>query len=243
MAILDLAKTSIYDFHYGYMVPQLGSDCSALYTDTDSIIYEIRNHDPYELIKRDCSKYFDTSEYPILNVYNIPRVNKKVLGMMKDENNGTPMTHFIGLRSKLYTLKVLATPEDLARSRSKLEVLEFKQEEIELELGNAGLTKKAKGVKRSVLKTKITFEDYVECLENFKEISVNQNLIKSEKLNLYSQTQTKIALSPHDDKRYLIPGSYDTLPWGHYSLNAKRKAVDQEATCVKKKKRLDVNHK
>ncbi|XP_044741961.1 uncharacterized protein LOC123302932 [Chrysoperla carnea] len=235
MAILDLAKTTIYNFHYGYMVPQLSDNCTALYTDTDSIIYEIRNHDPYELIKRDCRKYFDTSDYPLPNVYNIPHANKKELGMMKGENSGTPMTHFVGLRSKLYTFKIAAPLEKQAKSHDDAA---FEHGNIVQESNNIGLTKKAKGVKRSVLSTKITFEDYVECLENFKEISVNQNLIKSEKLELYTQTQTKIALSPYDDKRYIIPGSYNTLPWGHYSLKTsyKRKVEEIDGSCINKKK-------
>ncbi|KAJ8914863.1 hypothetical protein NQ315_014876 [Exocentrus adspersus] len=186
MCILDLAKTTIYDFHYGYMKPEFDDDCSALYTDTDSLIYEIRNRDPYEIIRRDCHLRFDTSDYPANNGYNIPQVNKKVLGMMKDEFNGTPIELFVGLRSKMYTVK---------RAGSSI-----------------------KGIKKSVIKNVITLEDYLECVDNFKEKVITQNLIKSEKHQVYSMMQEKIALSPYDDKRYLTEGSYDTLPWGHYSI-------------------------
>ncbi|KAJ8913870.1 hypothetical protein NQ315_005667 [Exocentrus adspersus] len=178
MCILDLAKTTIYDFHYD--------------TDTDSLIYEIRNRDPYEIIRRDCHLRFDTSDYPANNGYNIPQVNKKVLGMMKDEFNGTPIELFVGLRSKMYTVK---------RAGS-----------------SSNNIKKVKGIKKSVIKNVITLEDYLECVDNFKEKVITQNLIKSEKHQVYSMMQEKIALSPYDDKRYLTEGSYDTLPWGHYSI-------------------------
>ncbi|XP_031358790.1 uncharacterized protein LOC116182394 [Photinus pyralis] len=218
-AILDLAKTTIYSFHYDYMMDRFGDNCTVLYTDTDSLIYEIREQDPYMAIKNDCFKYYDTSDYDPNNPYGIPLVNKKVLGMMKDENNGQIMTDYVGLRSKLYTTKVLSTKDDLIKLQQKLEAEEYDEDEIATIIKNYGLTKKAKGIKKSVVETKITFDDYVECLETYKRKTTSQNLIRTDKHQVYSITQSKIALSPEDDKRYLIPDSFNTLPWGHYAIN------------------------
>ncbi|XP_074034142.1 uncharacterized protein [Leptinotarsa decemlineata] len=192
MAVLDISKTCMFKFHYNFMLPTLGVEkCRVLYSDTDSYIYEIVCDDAYkEIIKKHIEK-FDTSDYGTDNIYGIPRVNKKVPGLMKDEANGKIITHFAGLRSKMYAYKVQG----------------------------GKVIKKAKGVKYGVVKNKITFDDYVDCLKNSKqEKNISQCTIRSFAHNVFSIEQAKVALSPDDNKRYLIPESYETLPWGHYSL-------------------------
>lgn len=135
-------------------------------------------------MKNDIDK-FDTSDYPPDNIYKIPLVNKKVLGKMKDENNGVIMFQFIGLRSKMYSIDV---PDKI--------------------------TKKIKGVKKAAIR-KITFQDFYDCLFNNTILSIKQNLIRSQKHEVYTVEQTKIALSPFDDKRVINYLNTDTLPWGY----------------------------
>ncbi|XP_043275309.1 uncharacterized protein [Venturia canescens] len=189
MSILDISKTCLYEFHHDFMVPLYHDKCKVLYTDTDSLIYHIHCEDVYEDMKRNIEK-FDSSDYPSDNVYEIPLVNKKVPGLMKDENNGAIMTEFVGLRSKMYATRV-----------------EGKKE-----------TKKVKGVKSNVVARTITFDDYMKCLEHDIEITRSQSCIRSFLHQVYTISETKTALSPHDDKRYIIPGSVQTLPWGHYRV-------------------------
>ncbi|KAK9878806.1 hypothetical protein WA026_003644 [Henosepilachna vigintioctopunctata] len=224
MSILDLAKTTIYDFHYHYMNEAFRAGCTILYTDTDSLIYEVFE-DPYVMMRRDCHSHFDTSDYPKDNPHGIPQVNKKVLGMMTDENGGVVMTDYVGLRSKLYVVK--NSNDDLNVKKRQWEKEEYDPEEIESMCRNYGTTKKAKGIKKSIIKNNICFEDYINCLETWKHKTISQNLIQPRKHQVYSLTQEKIALSPEDDKRYLVPGTFNTLPWGHYSLN-KRKMEEPE---------------
>ena len=97
MCILEISKTCLYEFHYEYMAPLYRDKCKIMYTDTDSLIYYLECEDAYEDMKRNILR-FDTSDYPEINAYEMPRANKKIPGLMKDENNGAIMTEFVGLR-------------------------------------------------------------------------------------------------------------------------------------------------
>ena len=44
-AILDISKTLMYEFHYGYMRPKYGSKVSLCYMDTDSFVYKIETEE------------------------------------------------------------------------------------------------------------------------------------------------------------------------------------------------------
>jgi hypothetical protein len=160
-----------------------------MYTDTDSLIYHIECDDVYETIKSNIDK-FDTSDYPVDNAYGIQLKNKKVPGLMKDENNGAIMTEFVGLRAKMYALRVDGKTD----------------------------TKKAKGVKSNVVARTITFDDYTRCLQDKIEMTRQQFCIRSKLHEVHTIREMKIALSPYDDKRYIIPDSTNTLPWGHYQI-------------------------
>ena len=98
MSILDLSKTLMYDFHYNYIKKKYGPKARLLMTDTDSLIYEIEIDDFFEDIK---DKFY-TSNF---DKYSLPRLNKKVLGMVKDEAGGKIISEFVGLRAKLYSYK------------------------------------------------------------------------------------------------------------------------------------------
>ena len=107
MCILDLSKNLMFDFHYNYMKPMYGKKAQLLYTDTDSLIYEIETDDVYSDINGDVGAKFDTSEFPVNHPSGIPvGKNKKVVGMMKDESCGKIITEFVCLRQKLYSYKV-----------------------------------------------------------------------------------------------------------------------------------------
>ena len=104
-AILDLSKIVMYEFHYDYMVPKYGKKLDLCYMDTDSLIYNIGMENFYKDIAEDVLARFD------MNGYNPDRplpvgLNKKVIGLMKDELGGETMTEFVTLRPKMYAYKM-----------------------------------------------------------------------------------------------------------------------------------------
>ena len=100
-SILELSKMIMYDWHYNYFVKKF--DCSLLFTDTDSLVYEIKGNDSvYDKVFKD-KELFDFSGYDKESVY-YDCVNKKVIGKMKDEMSGKIIAEFVGLRSKMYSI-------------------------------------------------------------------------------------------------------------------------------------------
>ena len=78
-----------------------------LFTDTDSLMYQIETEDFYKDISAGVKDKFDTSSYPFDHPSGIPSgFNKKVLGMFKDEAGGEIIDEFVGLRAKLYSYKM-----------------------------------------------------------------------------------------------------------------------------------------
>ena len=72
-----------------------------LFTDTDSLTYEIEAEDVYQELWNDKDK-FDNSDYPENSPY-YDNTNKKVIGKFKDEAASTPIVEFFGLKSKMYS--------------------------------------------------------------------------------------------------------------------------------------------
>ena len=191
MCILDLSKTIMYDFHYNYIKSKYGDKAKLLFSDTDSLMYEIQTEDFYKDISGDVKDRFDTSDYPENHPSGIPTgINKKVLGKMKDEAAGKIIKEFVGLRAKLYSFI----------------------------MDDGGEIKKCKGIKKQVVESSMSHEDYKTCLLTGKEQLRKQNIVRSYNHEVYTEEVNKVALSALDDKRYILSDGVDTLAWGHYKI-------------------------
>ena len=101
MCILDLSKTLMYNFHYNYIKKKYNDRAKLLFTDTDSLTYEIETVDAYKDFWTD-KDMFDNSDYPENSPYYC-NTNKKIIGKFKDEACGIPITEFVSLKSKMYS--------------------------------------------------------------------------------------------------------------------------------------------
>ena len=173
----------MFDFHYNYIKKKYKHKAELLFTDTDSLMYQIYTDDFYKDIKHDILTKFDTSDYPPDHPSGIQTgVNKKVIGMFKDEVAGKQITCFVGLRPKLYSFRI------------------EKDKEV----------RKCKGIKKNIIKNKLDFDDYVQCLFSGEKEMRKMKIMRSEKHEIYSKEVNKVALSNEDDKRTTLFGKLKT---------------------------------
>ena len=139
-------------------------------------------------IYKDISKSkddYDFSDYPKDHPL-YNDTNKQVIGKMKDECAST-LAEYNGLHPKLFSI---------LRS-------------------NEQLIKKAKGVKKYVLKKQINFENYKDALFNKKKYEHSMNMLRSIHHNIYGLTVKKATLSRLDIKRYTAPDGITTYAFGY----------------------------
>ena len=177
--VLDISKTLtlMYDFYYGYLKEKYGDKVKLCYTDTDSFILYILTDDFYEDTKSDVNEKFDTSNYSKNTNRPITSgINKKVLGMMKDELGDNEMIESVNICAKLYSY-------------------------TEQDNDNIIECKKAKGTKKCVKKKCLKRKDFKGAIIYKKITRCKQREFRSYSHYVFTEINNKIAISPHDDKR------------------------------------------
>ena len=183
MSILDISKTLMYKFWYDYIKPKYGDRAKLCYMDTDSFVIHIITEDFYKDIANDVERWFDTFNCDENDKRLLPiGKNKKIIGLFKDELGGKIMEEFCALRAKTYAYLINGYNDD-----------DYDKEKI--------INKKAKGTKKCVIKRRLMFENYKDCLLNDKIIIKSQQRFKSDHHVVYTVEVNKIALSSNDDKR------------------------------------------
>ena len=198
-AILDLSKLLMWEFWYDEMRVKYPS-ASLCYTDTDSLIYSITS-ETEPSFAGNAGSSFDTSDYPKDHA-DYSADNKKVIGKFKDEAKGVPIAEFVGLRPKLYSIR-LDTDSFVIRG----------DKELKLE------TNKSKGTQKCIVKNHIRMKNYIDTLQTGNSMKHKQINFRTDSHQIYTSTSTKISLSAFDSKRYLTD-SINSLAYGHCRINA-----------------------
>lgn len=190
-SILDISKTVMYDFFYNFLKQQYHNNVSLLYTDTDSLILEIFTENFYTDMKKHLNR-FDTSNYCEDWRHEMP-VTESVVGKMKDEFAGIPISSFYGTAAKSYCVSV-----------ADKEII------------------KAKGISKSATEQYLTASTYKAIAEGTSgSVLCQMYSFRSHLHTMYTELRNKIALSCFDDKRYVIPRSTKTLAWGHDEIESR----------------------
>ena len=101
--VQELSKCFMYGFHYNFFFKNVNAEL--LFTDTDSLTYEIKSKNVYEEFFK-WKDLFDFSNYSKDSKF-FNETNKKVIGKMKDEFGGVIVVEFVRLKSKIYSIKKL----------------------------------------------------------------------------------------------------------------------------------------
>ena len=91
----------MYDFHYNFIKKNF--DAELLLTDTGSLTYEIKSENVYEGFFK-WKDLFDFSNYS-KDPNFFDETNKNVIGKMKVKFGGVIIDEFVGLKSKMYSMK------------------------------------------------------------------------------------------------------------------------------------------
>ena len=186
MPVLDVSEILMYEFWYGSIKTKYGDRARFCYADTDSFVIYIKTKDFYKDISDDVERWFDTSNYDKNDKRPLPiGKNKKVPGLFKDELGGKIITEVVALRPKTYAYL----------------------------MDDGSNHKKAKGTKKCIIKQKLMFENYKDCVFNNKTVYRSQEIFKSYYHDVYSEEVNKIALSSNDDKRLQSSDKITTYPY------------------------------
>jgi len=194
--ILEMAKLKMLQFYYDEMLRHYGPErLDLLYTDTDSYVFLIKLRQSGEDWRIEANMYlsdfFDFSNLPSNHpVYST--VNKGVLMKFKDEAAGKKIVEWVGLRSKMYAIR--------------------------FDDDDKGEIKKAKGIKKTAVKKRLSFNDFMIALKEKKTFISTFAAIRSFKQILYTVQISKVSLCPNDDKRHICQDGITTKAYGHYAI-------------------------
>ena len=184
--VLERAKYYIYHFFYKVLKPYYGNNVSLIYSDTDSLLLDIKCEDIFsELANGPISEYMDFSNFDVSHPL-FSNKNKGVLGKLKSEIGSKIIEEVVALQPKVYSIKL------------------SDNEEI----------KKAKGTKKTITNN-LSHELYKKIhMGTLCQHSVTSVQIRSKNCKLQTIREKRRALCKVDTKRSYKNGE-ESLGYGH----------------------------
>ncbi len=174
ITILAYSKTLMYNIWYDKLKSSF-DNIKLLMTDTDSLCFYVKDDHIDDKLK------------------SLDILDKNTIGKCKDEYPDDHITEFVGLRSKMYSIKT-----------------------------NSGHFKKvAKGIKKNIIKRDITHQMFKDALEiNHKPNNIEFHIIVSDLHEVKTKKIIKQSVNGYDDKGYLLDAK-TRLSYGHYRIEEK----------------------
>ena len=187
-SILDLSKLCMMEFHYDVIHKEFDNQYDLIYSDTDSMVYNIKTNDVYDWVKNN-KQYFDLSESCRDDLRD--DTNNKKLGKFKDECHSLLITEFLALNPKVYSFKYYDKINDTNLQNKRV----------------------CKGVDKITVKKDITHQEYIDVIDTDKPIDKDVYSIRSFNHQLFTYYQRKVALTSYYDKMYMKDKN-NNIPYG-----------------------------
>lgn len=190
LSILDLSKMYMSTLFYDFLCVIFKDKLRNIYGDTDS--FHLLTEGCCQLTLKKYNSFFDTSKYSPGNPYKIVPLNKKESGYLADENGCEIIKAFVYVTPKQYCYVTECN-------------------------GRQGIKKKSKGTSKNII-NRLTYENYYEAMKNKVQHTECSYRIGSQNLQVYTIKTNKKVLGTTCNKRYWLPNSVHSLPWGHYKI-------------------------
>lgn len=186
-SILGIGKTLLAEFWYDCLKVKY-PHVELCLSDTDSLLIHVETQDVYADMTGD--KRYDTSNFPQDHpLYSA--TNAKIPGFFKDETAGRAIAEFVGLRPKMYSLR----------------------------MADGGPAKKAAGGLVLTEADKLSHQEFVRALTSTTVHAVEFEQVQSHDHVMSTHLVRRVGLCGYDDKVYVCADGVHTLAHGHYRLN------------------------
>lgn len=233
VAILDISKTMMYDFHYDYMVPKYGDAAKVLYGDTgaerfpalqtnfkkrfpavkvlkkrfpvisDSLVYFVETEDIYKDMQAN-SDMFDLSEHGGILEFMKDPTNHKRLKKMKDEFGSAVLWKFAVAKPKMYAAEAITWDAE-GNMIKKIKIA-------------------AKGCKSSAIAHQISYDLIDDIINRCHQEQISFRSIVSSKHTINTIFCKKNALNGFDTKRFIVN---PMLTYAHGHVDAPKYIAEQ----------------